>query len=152
MITREAHVLSPGNALPGGSVVPLLTISVVGVGLGLLVGVPSGERPAVGVLRWDCTVNALLFTVGVVFVDMISGVDPLAAFDTLSKVRFPVSGCFCKKKLANRKMLPPTRIRSKGMGHLDTSLCLFCFILLFVASSTCKGTIQVCRLRRRRER
>jgi hypothetical protein len=126
MTTREAHVLSPGSALPGGSVAPLYIPGVVGVGFGLLVGVPFGEWLTVGVFKWDCTLNALLLAVGVVLVDMILGVNPLAEFNTLSVTRFPVSGDVSKETLAARKMLAPMRIRSKAMGHLDNSL--LCFI------------------------
>ncbi len=91
MITREAHVLSPGNALPGGSVVPLLPLGAVGGGVGLLAGVTLGERTTVGVVRWACIGIVLPLGAVVVFVDTIPGVDPKAEVDTLSEVRFPVS-------------------------------------------------------------
>jgi len=96
MITREAHVLSPGNALPGGSVVPLLLLGAVDGGgvvglLGLFVGVTPGERMTVGVTRWDCIEIVLPLAGAVVFVGTIPGVDPKAEVDRLSEVRFPVS-------------------------------------------------------------
>jgi hypothetical protein len=95
-MTREAHVLSPGNALPGGSVVPLLLLGAVDGGggggvLGLLVGDTPGERMTAGVMRWACIKIVLPLAGAVVFVGSIPGVDPKADVDRLSEVRFPVS-------------------------------------------------------------
>ena len=49
LLICEAHVLSPGNALPGDRVVPLFTPGVVG-GVEFLVGVTLVERTTVGVI------------------------------------------------------------------------------------------------------
>ena len=126
MMTREAHVLSPGNALPGGSVVPLLLLGAVDGGggvveLGLLVGVTPGERMTVGVMRWACIEIVLPLVGAVVFVGSIPGVDPKAEVDRLSEVRFPVSKGCRKKALATSTVLPPIMTRSESMSHLDDS-------------------------------
>ncbi|HEX6107907.1 MAG TPA: hypothetical protein VFZ02_00745, partial [Ktedonobacteraceae bacterium] len=57
LLICEAHVLSPGNALPGGRVAPLFIPGVVGVSVEFLVGVPLGERTTVGVIWWAGTAN-----------------------------------------------------------------------------------------------
>jgi hypothetical protein len=76
MLIREAQVLSPGNALPGGRVVPLFTTGDVDVPVAFLFGETLGDGPAVGLIWWAWIGNELPVVELVVLVGLIPGVDP----------------------------------------------------------------------------
>jgi len=57
LVIFEAHVLSLGNALPGGRVIPVFIPGVVGINVEFLVGKTLGAATTVGIMWWACTGN-----------------------------------------------------------------------------------------------
>ena len=57
LVICEAHVLSPGNALPGGRVAPLFTSEDVGVSVEFLIGETPEDATTVAGIWWACIGN-----------------------------------------------------------------------------------------------